>query len=145
MWAGIIPLKDSSRDALKEGNDFGQSLCRSITHSGRHYSSVNRITRIRPSWSLKLKRDSSEKTIWCQSACQALCSGAHCRRSRRWFAVRGILYKGTLARNPRCVRRRRIDEANISTPVAVDQRAANCLEEAVRSFTTMRSRCRSLR
>ncbi|GFX27374.1 uncharacterized protein TNCV_34731 [Trichonephila clavipes] len=36
-----------------------------------------------------------------------------------------------------------INEARISTPVAVDQRAANCLEETVRSFTTMRSRCQS--
>ncbi|GFV25418.1 transposable element Tc3 transposase [Trichonephila clavipes] len=44
----------------------------------------------------------------------------------RWFVVRGILYKGALALNPRCSRRRRIDEANISTPVAVDQPAANC-------------------
>ncbi|GFX01920.1 uncharacterized protein TNCV_371091 [Trichonephila clavipes] len=42
---------------------------------------------------------------------------------------------GTLACNPRCRRRRRIDEVDISKPVAVDQRAANCLEEAVRSFT----------
>ncbi|GFX43354.1 uncharacterized protein TNCV_4873741 [Trichonephila clavipes] len=49
------------------------------------------------------------------------------RHSRQWFAVRGILYKGSLARNPRCSRRRRIDEADISVPVAVDQRAANCL------------------
>ncbi|GFY08748.1 uncharacterized protein TNCV_5006611 [Trichonephila clavipes] len=65
------------------------------------------------------------------------------RRSRRWFAVRGILYEGALASNPRCSRRQRIDEADISTPVAVDQRAANSLEEAVRLFTTMRSRCRS--
>ncbi|GFX20158.1 uncharacterized protein TNCV_1437181 [Trichonephila clavipes] len=47
--------------------------------------------------------------------------------------------QGTLVRIPRCNRRRRIDEADISTPVAVDQRAFNCLEEAVRSFT----RCRS--
>ncbi|GFW24336.1 uncharacterized protein TNCV_605831 [Trichonephila clavipes] len=62
---------------------------------------------------------------------------------RRWFAVSGILYKDTLARNPRCSRRRQIDEADISTPVAVDQRAANYLEEAVRSFTAMQSRCRS--
>ncbi|GFW91248.1 uncharacterized protein TNCV_736631 [Trichonephila clavipes] len=49
----------------------------------------------------------------------------------------------TLARNPRCSRRRRIDKADISTFVAVDQRAANCLEEAVRSFTTMWSKFRS--
>ncbi|GFV52279.1 hypothetical protein TNCV_3197791 [Trichonephila clavipes] len=33
----------------------------------------------------------------------------------------------------------------ISLPVVVDQHAANCLEEAVRSFSAMRSRCRSLR
>ncbi|GFU04809.1 uncharacterized protein TNCV_2275181 [Trichonephila clavipes] len=66
-------------------------------------------------------------------------------RRRRWFVVRGILYKGTIVRNPRCSRRRRIDEADISAPVAVHQRAANCLEAAVRSLTVMRSRCRSSR
>ncbi|GFU04640.1 uncharacterized protein TNCV_4377191 [Trichonephila clavipes] len=55
------------------------------------------------------------------------------------------MYKSTLTRNPRCSRRRRIHEADISTPVAVEQRAANYLEEAVRSFTALRSRCRSLR
>ncbi|GFV76085.1 uncharacterized protein TNCV_4671741 [Trichonephila clavipes] len=43
------------------------------------------------------------------------------------------------------LRRRRIDEADISTLVAVDQHATNCLEEAVRSFTVTRSRCRSSR
>ncbi|GFV61986.1 uncharacterized protein TNCV_4107891 [Trichonephila clavipes] len=48
-------------------------------------------------------------------------------------------------RNPWCSRRRRIDEADISTSVAVDQRTAKCLEEAVRSFTVMGSRCRSSR
>ncbi|GFU88172.1 uncharacterized protein TNCV_845651 [Trichonephila clavipes] len=68
---------------------------------------------------------------------------AHCRRSRRWFAVRVILYKGTLARNSRCSRHRRIDEADISTSVAVGQCVVNCLEEAIRSFTVMRKRCRS--
>ncbi|GFU92016.1 uncharacterized protein TNCV_4224701 [Trichonephila clavipes] len=52
--------------------------------------------------------------------------------------------RGTLAHNPRCSRRRRIDEADISRPVAVDQSDSNCLEKAVRSLTTMRSRCRSL-
>ncbi|GFY28890.1 hypothetical protein TNCV_4720211 [Trichonephila clavipes] len=38
-----------------------------------------------------------------------------------------------------------VDElkTDISTSVAVDQRAANCLEEAVRSFTAMRIMCRS--
>ncbi|GFS89315.1 uncharacterized protein TNCV_3399891 [Trichonephila clavipes] len=55
----------------------------------------------------------------------------------------GILYKGTLSRSPRCSRRRRIDEVDIKTPVPVDQRSTNCLEEAVRSFTG--SRFRSLR
>ncbi|GFX68289.1 uncharacterized protein TNCV_2816641 [Trichonephila clavipes] len=67
------------------------------------------------------------------------------RRSRRWFAVREILYKGTLTRNPWCSRHRRIDEADISTLVAVDQCAANYLEEAVRSFPVIPSRCRSSR
>ncbi|GFW64577.1 uncharacterized protein TNCV_3513991 [Trichonephila clavipes] len=43
------------------------------------------------------------------------------------------------------VRRRRIHEADISTPVAVDQRTAKCLEEAVRLFTAIWSRCRSSR
>ncbi|GFU50852.1 uncharacterized protein TNCV_1696211 [Trichonephila clavipes] len=104
---------------------------RSITHSGRQRSPAQRLTRKRPSWYNKLKLDSSEKTTWCQSACQALCSRAHCRHSRRWFTVRGILCKDTLARNPRCSRRRRIDEADISKLVAVDQRASNRLEEAV--------------
>ncbi|GFW44268.1 uncharacterized protein TNCV_1746971 [Trichonephila clavipes] len=42
-------------------------------------------------------------------------------------------------------RSRRIDEANISTSVAVDQRAANYLAEAVLSFTAMWSRYRSSR
>ncbi|PRD35157.1 UNVERIFIED_CONTAM: hypothetical protein NCL1_12440 [Trichonephila clavipes] len=56
-----------------------------------------------------------------------------------------ILYKGTLARNPRCSKRRKIDEAYISTPEAIDQRAANCLEEAVRSLNAKRSRCQSSR
>ncbi|GFV90009.1 uncharacterized protein TNCV_4643491 [Trichonephila clavipes] len=59
--------------------------------------------------------------------------------------MKGILYKGTLARNSRCSRRRRIDEADISTPEAVDQRVTNYLEEAVQSFTTMRSLCQSSR
>ncbi|GFT75373.1 uncharacterized protein TNCV_968061 [Trichonephila clavipes] len=66
-------------------------------------------------------------------------------RSHRWFGVGGILYKGTLARNLRCSRRRRIDEVNASAPVLVDQSAANCLEEAVRSFTAMRHRYQSSR
>ncbi|GFX38714.1 uncharacterized protein TNCV_4188031 [Trichonephila clavipes] len=63
----------------------------------------------------------------------------------RWFAVRKTLYKGTLVRNPRCSKRRRIDKAGISTLVIVHQCAANCLEEAVRLFAAMRIRCRSSR
>ncbi|GFU79876.1 hypothetical protein TNCV_577561 [Trichonephila clavipes] len=43
---------------------------------------------MRPSWFRKLKRDSFKKTTLFQSACKALCSRAHCRRSRRWFAVK---------------------------------------------------------
>ncbi|GFU53669.1 uncharacterized protein TNCV_1470731 [Trichonephila clavipes] len=76
----------------------------------------------------------------------ASCKHAICttsRRSGRWFVVRGILYKFTLTRNPRCSTRRRIDEADISTPVALDQSAFNCLEETVGEFTVMRIRCRS--
>ncbi|GFW62133.1 uncharacterized protein TNCV_1685641 [Trichonephila clavipes] len=53
------------------------------------------------------------------------------------------MYKGNLARNRWCSRRQRIDEAGISTPVAVDQHPANCLEKALRSFTAMRISCRS--
>ena len=91
-----------------------------------------------------MKRDSSEKTTWCQSACQTLCSCAHCRRSCQYFAVRGILYNDTLIRSPRCSRCRHINKADISTPVTVDQRAANCLEEAVRLFIALQNRFRSL-
>ncbi|GFS69298.1 uncharacterized protein TNCV_4011141 [Trichonephila clavipes] len=64
---------------------------------------------------------------------------------RRWFALWGILYKGTHAHNPRCSISQRIYKADISTPVVVDYRAANCLEKVVRSFTTMQTRCRSSR
>ncbi|GFU64175.1 hypothetical protein TNCV_3745431 [Trichonephila clavipes] len=59
--------------------------------------------------------------------------------------MRRIVYIGTLARNPRCSRHRRVDEAHISTPVAVDQRTAKCLEKDVCSLTAMQSRCRSSR
>ncbi|GFW82933.1 uncharacterized protein TNCV_2209851 [Trichonephila clavipes] len=52
---------------------------------------------------------------------------------------------GILERSPRCSRHRRIDEADINTPVAVDQCDVNCLEEAVRSFTAIRTRCLSSR
>ena len=38
---------------------------------------------------------------------------------------------------------KRIHEPDISTPVAVDQRAANCQEEASRLFRAMWSRCQS--
>ncbi|GFX44915.1 uncharacterized protein TNCV_3429641 [Trichonephila clavipes] len=55
----------------------------------------------------------------------------------------GILNKGTLARNPRYSRHRQIDKADISTPVAVDQRASNFLEVAAQSFTAKWSRCQS--
>ncbi|GFY32350.1 uncharacterized protein TNCV_3558581 [Trichonephila clavipes] len=59
----------------------------------------------------------------------------------RW----SILYEDTLTHNRRCSRRQRIDEADISTRVAVDQRSVNCLEEAILSFTVMLSRYRSSR
>ncbi|GFV84771.1 uncharacterized protein TNCV_4297531 [Trichonephila clavipes] len=47
--------------------------------------------------------------------------------------MEGILYKGTLARNPRCSKCRGIDDAEFSTPVVADQRTAKCLKESVRS------------
>ncbi|GFX16309.1 hypothetical protein TNCV_4705611 [Trichonephila clavipes] len=79
MWVCIILLKDSPRDALKEG------LC---VHEP---------------------------------------------------VVDAIPYKGIFVRSSWCSRRRRIDEDEINTP----QRAANCLEEAVRPFTAMRTICLS--
>ncbi|GFV47307.1 uncharacterized protein TNCV_4829631 [Trichonephila clavipes] len=99
---------------------------------------------MRPLWSHKLKHDLSGDNLVPISLPGSVLMSP-CRRSRRWFVVRGILYKGTLARNRRCSGRRRIDEADISTLVTVDQRVANCLEEAVQPFTAMRSRCRSSR
>ena len=54
-----------------------------------------------------------------------------------------ILCKGILAHSSGDSIRRCIDEAEISTPVVVDQCAANCLKEAVLSFTAMRSKSRS--
>ncbi|GFY21732.1 DDE_3 domain-containing protein [Trichonephila clavipes] len=86
---------------------------------------------------VEIKRDSSEKITCLQSARQAVFSGAYCRCYRRWFAVKGIRYKGILARSPRCSRRRRIDEADNNTPAAVDLHAAKYLEEAVRSFSAL--------
>ncbi|GFV41154.1 hypothetical protein TNCV_2667451 [Trichonephila clavipes] len=50
---------------------------------------------------------------------------------------KGIPYKCTLSRSLRCSRHQRVDEANISIPLAVGQIAANCLDEAVRSFTAI--------
>ena len=91
----------------------------------------------------KLKRNLSKKAICCQWGCYALFSWAHSRRSLQGFAVRGILYKSTFVRSPRCSKRRRIDETDISTHVAADQLDANCLEEAVRSFAATQSRYRS--
>ncbi|GFX79939.1 uncharacterized protein TNCV_558381 [Trichonephila clavipes] len=52
------------------------------------------------------------------------------------------MYKGILPQNSWCRKRQRIDDADISQSVAIEQRADNCLEEVVRSFTTMRIRCR---
>ena len=69
----------------------------------------------------------------------------HCTRSRWRLAVRGILYEDILAHSSWCSKRWRIDEAVISTTVAVHQRAANSQEEAVWTFTAKRSKCRPLR
>ena len=86
-----------------------------------------------------------EKTTCCQSFCQTLCLRSHCRRRRRWIAVRRILRKDTLTRSAGYSRRQRIDEVHISILIALDQHASNYLEEAVRSLTAVRSRCRSSR
>lgn len=43
----------------------------------------------------------------------------------------GILYKRFYARSLRWNRRRRIEEADVDTPVAVDHCTSNCLEEAL--------------
>ncbi|GFV41125.1 uncharacterized protein TNCV_2667161 [Trichonephila clavipes] len=63
-----------------------------------------------------------------------------------------LITKGVTSSSPVPLKTRRerergeqIDEVDISTPVAVDQRVANCLEEALRSFTTMWNRYRSSR
>ena len=56
-----------------------------------------------------------------------------------------LLYKSTLPHSSRYSRRQRIDEVHISILIALDQHASNYLEEAVRSLTAMRSRCRSSR
>ena len=74
----------------------------------------------------------------------AVWAWAYCRHSHRWFAVMEIRYKGTLSSTPHCSRCRRINEVDISTSV-VDQHATNYPDEAVLSFTAMRSRCRSSR
>lgn len=55
-------------------------------------------------WYHELKRDSSELMTCCQSECWTLCSWAHYRSRRRWFSVKGIIYKGVFARSLRCNR-----------------------------------------
>ncbi|GFU34105.1 uncharacterized protein TNCV_3199091 [Trichonephila clavipes] len=67
------------------------------------------------------------------------------RDDTRYMIRLEIQYKSTLVRNPRYSRRRRIDEADIRIPVAVDQLDVHCLEEAARSCTTLRRRCLSPR
>ncbi|GFW12723.1 uncharacterized protein TNCV_3884331 [Trichonephila clavipes] len=69
----------------------------------------------------------------------------HTVGSRLWFPVRRILYKGILVRNIRCSRHQQIDEADISTSVAIDPRAANCLEESCTVFYRQRTRSQSSR
>ena len=67
---------------------------------------------------------------WCKSACQALCSWAHCKHSRRWFAVRGgSCIKTSLCHSPWCSRCLWICEAEFITLVAVYQPAAKLLGE----------------
>ena len=61
--------------------------------------------------------------------------------------VDGLPYGGSCVKAPLDIVHdaAEVDEADISRPVALGQSPANCLEEAVRSFTAMRNKCRSLR
>ncbi|GFV61247.1 uncharacterized protein TNCV_500391 [Trichonephila clavipes] len=63
----------------------------------------------------------------------------------RWFAVRGSCIKAPLHAIHGAADVDELKKPILVKPVAVDQRAANCLEETVRSFPAMRSRCRSSR
>ena len=122
-----------------------QLLCHLIMHFRRQHWLVQHLTCTQASWFHKLKRYSSEKTTWFQLACITLCLRANCRCSYRWFKVKGILHKSILTGSPLCSTIVPlcwwIDKTDIRTTVAVDQRAANCMEEAVLSFTAMQSRC----
>ena len=121
------------------------SICLSITHSGRQRWLAKRLTRTQPSWSHKLKRDSSGSQFGANQLASLCAHQSIADTVIDGLPWGGILYKVTFAHSPRCIRRRRIDVADINTRVTADQCAANCLEEAVRSFTAMRNRCRSSR
>ncbi|GFT63790.1 hypothetical protein TNCV_3538711 [Trichonephila clavipes] len=125
-WACIIQLKNSSRDAFKEKG----------TTSGCSTSRTGSLPQI----NLGVQGE----TQGVSTACQALCSLAHCRRRRRWFDVKRILYRHFCTQS--VVQQTLTNwQTDNSTPVAVHRRAANCLEEAVLSFTAMLSRYRSSR
>ncbi|GFX50216.1 hypothetical protein TNCV_2782381 [Trichonephila clavipes] len=48
-----------------------------------------------------------------------------------------VCHEGDPVRSPRCRSRRRSEDANINTPVAVKKRTVNYLEGTLWSFTTM--------
>ena len=81
-------------------------------------------------------------TNWCQSASQVLCFWAQSRRSRPWSAVKRSCIKTPL-HTVHGQQASTKDKDNISTPLAIDQRAVICLEEAVKLFIATRNKCRS--
>ena len=87
-----------------------------------------------------IKEDSLENTTCCETARQSLCSWVHCSRKHRWFGVMGILYKGVRTNSPQSSWSRWIAESNSDTSVAVNHYASNCLDEAVRFISDMRSK-----
>lgn len=91
----------------------------------------------------KLKQDSSEKTSFCQSACQFSCRHAHFGRRRLWFYQRRIVFKGTLACSARCSRWWRIVEVNNNMPVSELQCFVSCSDLAIQSVTVMWMKCLS--
>ncbi|GFW43268.1 hypothetical protein TNCV_1350311 [Trichonephila clavipes] len=143
MWACIILLKVSFRNALKEGNDFELQhftdvlVAIEITLYLKQIGSSMQRNRI-PNHNSGCWATMSFDNALLKAAFTGIASSMNAAimvlqieaRSRRWFAVRRILYEGILARNPRCSRRLRIDKIDIVIPVTVDERAANCLEEA---------------
>ena len=100
---------------------------------------------MRSSWSHKLKRDAFEKKLGTNHFARLCAHKPIPYASRRWLAVRRILFKVSLYAVYRAAKRRRLYEADISTSVALEQRSADSLEETIWSFIVMRSSCQSSR